>query len=77
MGLSTIGEAGNRSNGRQSLGDPNEPSSGPRRLADVLYLETSVRYAKVLVAEKLAFKVNGSYLRAADWIANVCWPFFQ
>lgn len=34
------------------------------------YSETSVRYAKVLVADKLAVKVNGTYLRAYDWVAN-------
>ena len=35
-----------------------------------IYSETSVRYAKVLVADKLAFKINGTYLRAYDWVAN-------
>ena len=34
-----------------------------------LYSETSVRYPKVLTP-KLAFKVNGTYNRGYDWIAN-------
>ena len=34
------------------------------------YSETSVRYARVLVADKLAFKINGTYLRAYDWVAG-------
>lgn len=34
-----------------------------------LFSETSVRYAKVL-APRLAFKVNGTYLRGYDWIAT-------
>ncbi|OUJ71679.1 TonB-dependent receptor [Hymenobacter crusticola] len=34
------------------------------------YSETSLRYAKVLVANKLAFKVNTTYLRGYDWIAD-------
>ncbi|MCB2377170.1 TonB-dependent receptor plug domain-containing protein, partial [Hymenobacter sp. BT635] len=33
------------------------------------YAETSVRYARVLVP-KLAFKVNGTYSRGYDWVAN-------
>jgi outer membrane receptor protein involved in Fe transport len=33
------------------------------------YSETSVRYAKV-IAPKLAVKVNGTFLRGYDWIAN-------
>ncbi|MBO0358110.1 TonB-dependent receptor [Hymenobacter sp. BT186] len=41
-----------------------DPSSSAK-----LFSETSVRYAKVL-AHKLAFKVNGTYLRGYDWIAN-------
>ncbi|MBC6608834.1 TonB-dependent receptor [Hymenobacter sp. BT188] len=56
--------------GVNHLGERNRPPSGSRRLADLLYTETSVRYARVLVPGKLAFKVNGSYLRAADWVAN-------
>ena len=47
--------------GLNHLGDPN---SGAR-----LFSETSLRYAKVL-RPKLAFKVNGTYLRGYDWIAN-------
>jgi len=34
------------------------------------YSETSLRYAKVLVADKLAFKLNATYLRGYDWIAD-------
>ncbi|MBC6613237.1 TonB-dependent receptor [Hymenobacter sp. BT507] len=34
------------------------------------YSETSLRYAKVLVADKLAFKINATYLRGYDWIAD-------
>ncbi|QNH63714.1 TonB-dependent receptor [Hymenobacter sediminicola] len=41
-----------------------DPSSGAK-----LFSETSVRYAKALTP-KLAFKVNGTYLRGYDWIAN-------
>ncbi|WP_211320170.1 TonB-dependent receptor [Hymenobacter nivis] len=33
------------------------------------YSETSVRFAKVL-SDKWAFKINGTYLRGYDWIAN-------
>ncbi|MBD2716226.1 TonB-dependent receptor [Microvirga sp. STR05] len=42
----------------------NDPNSGAK-----LFSETSVRYAKALTP-KLAFKVNGTYLRGYDWIAN-------
>ncbi|MBC8084672.1 MAG: TonB-dependent receptor plug domain-containing protein [Hymenobacter sp.] len=42
----------------------NDPSSGAK-----LFSETSVRYAQVLTP-RLAFKVNGTYLRGSDWIAN-------
>ena len=35
-----------------------------------IFTETSLRYAKVLVPDKLAFKVNGTYLRGYDWIAS-------
>jgi len=42
-----------------------DPGSTPR-----LYSETSARYAKVLLADKLAFKVNATYLRGYDWIAQ-------
>ena len=48
--------------GVNHLGDPSAQAS--------LYSETSVRYAKVLAADRLAFKVNGTYLRAYDWVAN-------
>ncbi|GAB3862158.1 TonB-dependent receptor [Hymenobacter terrigena] len=34
-----------------------------------IFSETSLRYAKVL-SPKLAFKVNGTYLRGYDWVAN-------
>jgi iron complex outermembrane receptor protein len=33
------------------------------------FSETSLRYAKILTP-KLAFKVNGTYLRGYDWVAN-------
>ena len=42
-----------------------DPSSGAK-----LFSETSVRYAKVLLADKLAFKVNATYLRGYDWVAH-------
>jgi outer membrane receptor protein involved in Fe transport len=42
-----------------------DPYSGAK-----IFSETSLRYAKVLVADKLAFKVNGTYLRGYDWVAN-------
>ena len=42
----------------------NDPNSGAR-----LFTETSLRYAKILTP-KLAFKINGTYLRGYDWIAN-------
>ncbi len=35
-----------------------------------LYSETSVRLANVLVANRLAFKINATYLRGYDWVAN-------
>ena len=41
-----------------------DPNSAAR-----LFSETSVRYAKALTP-KLAFKVNGTYLRGYDWVAN-------
>ncbi|WP_022824603.1 TonB-dependent receptor [Hymenobacter norwichensis] len=47
--------------GVNHVGDPNSNVK--------LFSETSVRYAKVLTP-KLAFKVNGTYLRGYDWIAN-------
>jgi outer membrane receptor protein involved in Fe transport len=43
----------------------NDSNSGAKA-----YSETSVRYAKVLWADKLAFKVNATYLRGYDWVAN-------
>ncbi|TGE06703.1 TonB-dependent receptor [Hymenobacter fodinae] len=42
----------------------NDPNAGARP-----FTETSLRYAKALTP-KLAFKVNGTYLRGYDWIAN-------
>ena len=47
--------------GVNHLADPNSAAQ--------LFSETSLRYAKVL-SPKLAFKVNGSYLRGYDWVAN-------
>ncbi|MBH8568134.1 TonB-dependent receptor [Hymenobacter sp. BT584] len=41
-----------------------DPYSGAK-----IFSETSLRYAKAL-STKLAFKVNGTYLRGYDWIAN-------
>ena len=41
-----------------------DPASGAR-----LFSETSLRYAKTL-APRLAFKLNGSYLRGYDWMAH-------
>ena len=35
-----------------------------------VYNETNVRFAKVLIADRLAFKINGTYLRGYDWIAS-------
>ncbi|WP_243900284.1 TonB-dependent receptor [Hymenobacter defluvii] len=34
------------------------------------YSETSLRYAKVLISDKLALKLNATYLRGYDWIAD-------
>ncbi|GAC1368102.1 MAG: TonB-dependent receptor [Hymenobacter sp.] len=56
--------------GLNHLSDPNVRTLGLGSSSENLYSETSVRYAQVLVPEKLAFKVNGTYLRAYDWIAN-------
>jgi len=56
--------------GVNHLNDPNLRSLGSATSLPTIYSETSVRYAKVLVPDKLAFKVNGTYLRAYDWIAN-------
>ncbi|HEX8427954.1 TonB-dependent receptor [Hymenobacter sp.] len=49
---------------KTGLNHVNDPTSSAK-----LFSETSVRYAKVLTP-KLAFKVNGTYLRGYDWIAN-------
>ncbi|RZL14189.1 MAG: TonB-dependent receptor, partial [Hymenobacter sp.] len=56
--------------GVNHLKDPNVKTFGEGGSPLKSYSETNVRYAKVLVNDKLAFKVNGSYLRAFDWIAN-------
>ena len=49
----------------------NDRTAEPSGAAPVQsYSETSARYARVLVADKLAVKVNGTYLRASDWVAN-------
>ncbi|UOQ97393.1 TonB-dependent receptor [Hymenobacter sp. 5317J-9] len=48
--------------GLNHLGDP---ATGTRA-----YSETSLRYARVLLADKLAFKVNGTLLRGYDWVAR-------
>lgn len=42
----------------------NDPNTGAK-----LYSETSLRYAQAL-SSKLAFKINGTYNRGYDWIAN-------
>ncbi|WP_210521498.1 TonB-dependent receptor [Hymenobacter terricola] len=56
--------------GVNHLNDPNVKTFGSGSSPESIYSETSVRYAKVLVADKLAFKINGTYLRAYDWVAN-------
>jgi iron complex outermembrane receptor protein len=56
--------------GLNHVNDPNRKTFGAGSSPENVYSETSVRYAKVLVADKLAFKINGTYLRAYDWIAN-------
>jgi outer membrane receptor protein involved in Fe transport len=56
--------------GLNHLNDPNVKTFGAGSSSEKVYSETSVRYAKVLVTDKLAFKINGTYLRAYDWIAN-------
>jgi outer membrane receptor protein involved in Fe transport len=56
--------------GVNHLNDPNVKTFGAGGSSSTSYSETSVRYAKVLLADKLAFKVNATYLRAYDWIAN-------
>jgi outer membrane receptor protein involved in Fe transport len=56
--------------GVNHVSDPNVKTFGENGSPAKSYSETSVRYAKVLVADKLAFKINGTYLRAYDWVAN-------
>jgi outer membrane receptor protein involved in Fe transport len=56
--------------GVNHVGDPNVKTFGEGGSSAKSYSETSVRYAKVLVPGKLAFKINGTYLRAYDWVAN-------
>ncbi|MGI4759868.1 MAG: TonB-dependent receptor [Janthinobacterium lividum] len=56
--------------GVNHVNDPSVKTFGANGSSVKSYSETSVRYAKVLVADKLAFKVNGTYLRAYDWVAN-------
>jgi outer membrane receptor protein involved in Fe transport len=56
--------------GINHLNDPNVKTFGEGGSSVKSYSETSVRYAKVLVADKLAFKINATYLRAYDWVAN-------
>ncbi|RYY08856.1 MAG: TonB-dependent receptor, partial [Cytophagaceae bacterium] len=56
--------------GVNHLNDPNVKTVGLNGSSSSIYSETSARYAKVLIADKLAFKVNATYLRAYDWIAN-------
>ncbi|MBF9143769.1 TonB-dependent receptor [Hymenobacter sp. BT439] len=56
--------------GLNHLRDPNVKTLGAGSSPEKIYSETSVRYAKVLLADKLAFKVNATYLRAYDWVAN-------
>jgi iron complex outermembrane receptor protein len=56
--------------GLNHLNDPNVKTFGENGSPTKTYSETSLRYAKVLLADKLAFKINGTYLRAYDWVAN-------
>jgi outer membrane receptor protein involved in Fe transport len=56
--------------GVNHVNDPSVKTFGENGSSVKSYSETSVRYAKVLVADRLAFKVNATYLRAYDWIAN-------
>jgi outer membrane receptor protein involved in Fe transport len=56
--------------GLNHVNDPNIKTFGEGASPVKSYSETSVRYAKVLVPDKLAIKVNGTYLRAYDWVAN-------
>ncbi|HEX8330494.1 MAG TPA: TonB-dependent receptor [Hymenobacter sp.] len=68
--FSSAGLSIRQQTGINHLRDPNVRSFGLGRTTENLYSETSLRYAHVLIADKLAFKVNGTYLRAYDWIAN-------
>ncbi len=56
--------------GVNHVNDPNMRTFGASNSTSSIYSETSARYAKVLVQDKLAFKVNATYLRAYDWISN-------
>ena len=56
--------------GINHVNDPNVKTMGLGASPVKSYSETSVRLAKVLVPDKLAIKVNGTYLRAYDWVAN-------
>ena len=56
--------------GVNHLNDPNVRPLGLGSSSENLFSETSVRYAHTLRPDKLAFKVNGTYLRAYDWVAN-------
>ena len=56
--------------GVNHINDPYVKTFGDSKSTSSIYSETSVRYAKVLAQDKLAFKVNATYLRAYDWIAN-------
>ena len=56
--------------GVNHLNDPNLRSLASSVNLETIYSETSARYAKVLIPDRLAIKINGTYLRAYDWIAN-------
>jgi iron complex outermembrane receptor protein len=56
--------------GINHVNDSNVKTFGAGSSPEKIYSETSVRYAKVLVADRLAVKINATYLRAYDWIAN-------
>ncbi|MGI4887086.1 MAG: TonB-dependent receptor [Janthinobacterium lividum] len=49
---------------KTGLNHVNDPNVGAQA-----YSETSVRFAKAL-SDRWAFKINGTYLRGYDWIAN-------
>ena len=57
----SAGFSAQQKTGVNQLGNPDTAAK--------LFSETSLRYAKIL-APRLAFKVNGSYLRGYDWLAN-------